>query len=63
MKQLKVHDWINERDEKKQGKGRPYKIYSLKVEFKDIIAQLEKQQRKAVDEAQAGIERLKEMGK
>lgn len=63
MRQLKERDWINEREEKKLGKGRPYKIYSLKVGFNDIIAQIEKQQRKAVGEAQARIERLKEMGK
>jgi len=63
MKQLKERDWVNEREEKKLGKGRPYKVYSLKVRFNDIIAQLEKRQRKAVDEAQARIERLKELGK
>ncbi len=63
MKQLKERDWINERKEKKPGKGRPYKIYSLKVGFNDIIAQLEKQQRKAVEDAQAKIERIKELGK
>jgi predicted transcriptional regulator len=63
MRKLKERDWIYERDEKKPGKGRPYKIYSLKVGFDEIIAQLEKQQRKAVDEAQAKIERLKELGK
>jgi predicted transcriptional regulator len=62
MKQLKERDWVNEREEKKPGKGRPNKIYSLKVSFNDIIAQLENQQRKAVDEAQARIERLKELG-
>jgi predicted transcriptional regulator len=54
-KQLEERDWINEREEKKQGKGRPFKIYSLKVGFKEIIAQLEKQQKKAVDELQAKI--------
>ncbi len=63
MKQLMERNWINEYEEKKPGKGRPNKIYSLKVGFKDIIAQLEKQQRRAVDEAQAKIERLKELGK
>ena len=63
MKQLKKRDWINEREEKKPGKGRPYKIYSFKVDFNDIIAQLENHQRKAVDEAQAKIERLKERRK
>ncbi len=62
MKQLKEYDWINEKEEKKLGKGRPYKIYSLKIGFSDIIAQLEKQQRKAVDETFERIERLKELG-
>ncbi len=63
MRLLKERDWINEREEKKPGKGRPNKIYSLKIGFNEIIAQLEKQQRKAVDEAQAKIERLRELGK
>jgi predicted transcriptional regulator len=62
-KQLKELDWINEREEMKSGKGRPHKIYSLKVGFKKIISQLEKQQKKAFDEAQEKIERLKELGK
>jgi predicted transcriptional regulator len=62
-KQLEECDWINEREEKKPGKGRPFKIYSLKVGFKDIIGELEKQQKKTVDETQAKIERLKELGK
>jgi len=62
MKQLKERDWINEREKKKTGKGRPYKIYSLKVSFNDIISQLEKQQMKAVDDAQTKIDKLKEMG-
>ena len=63
MKQLKERDWINESEEKKPGKGRPYKIYSLKVGFNEIIAQLETQQKKAVNEERAKIERLKELSK
>lgn len=63
MRELKERDWINEREEKKPGKGRPNKIYSLKVGFNKIIVQLEEQQRKAVDEARMNIERLKELGK
>jgi predicted transcriptional regulator len=62
MKQLKDRDWINEREKKKTGKGRPYKIYSLKVSFTDIISQIEKQQMKAVNDAQTKIDKLKEMG-
>jgi predicted transcriptional regulator len=62
-KQLEERDWINEREEKKPGKGRPFKVYSLKVGFEDIIAHLEKQQKKLFDEGQGKIERLKELGK
>jgi predicted transcriptional regulator len=64
MRQLKERDWVNEREAKKKtGKGRPNKIYSLKVGFNDIIGQLEKQQKKAVDEMQEKIKRLKDLGK
>ncbi len=59
MRELKQRGWISEREEKKPGKGRPYKIYSLKVGFDEIIARIEKQHRKAADEAQSRIERLR----
>src|SRR3990172_1455187 len=55
MKQLKERDWITEREEKKPGKGRPYKIYSLKIGFNDIIVHLENQQKKAIDKTMASI--------
>jgi predicted transcriptional regulator len=61
MKELNPLDWIDESEEKKSGKGRPNKVYSLKVGFKDIIAQLEKQQKKAIDDAMGSIKRLKEL--
>ena len=62
MRELEERDWINEREEKKPGKGRPYKVYSLKVGFDEIVDELEKQQRKEVDEVQIRIERLRELG-
>ena len=61
MKELNPHDWISETEEKKPGKGRPSKIYSLKVGFKDIIPHLEKQQKKTYDDTIVSIERLKEL--
>jgi len=61
MRELKPLDWIDENEEKKPGKGRPNKVYSLKVRFKDIIAHIEKQQKKTIDEARVNIERLKEL--
>ena len=61
MRQLKERDWIEEREEKKPGKGRPYKIYSLKIRFNDIISQLEEKQKETVYAAEKKIERLKEL--
>ncbi|MCX9011566.1 MAG: transcriptional regulator protein [Candidatus Methanoperedens sp.] len=61
MRELKGHDWIAEREDKKPGKGRPYKIYSLKVGFIDIVTHLEKQKQKAVDETLLKINRLREL--
>jgi predicted transcriptional regulator len=63
MRQLQERDWINEREDKKPGKGRPFKIYSLKVGFNKIISQLETERKKADVEAQKKIERLKKLGK
>jgi predicted transcriptional regulator len=53
---------IDEREEKKLEKGRPYKIYSLKVGFNKIITQLETERKKADGEAQEKIELLKKLG-
>jgi predicted transcriptional regulator len=61
VKQLKEKNWITEREERKIGKGRPIKVFSLKVGFNDIVNQLEKQHEKALDEARANVERLKEL--
>jgi len=61
MRELKPLDWIEVNEEKKPGKGRPNKVYSLKVGFKDIITHLENQQKKAIDDGMASIKRLKEL--
>jgi predicted transcriptional regulator len=63
MRELKPLDWIDENEEKKPSKGRPNKVYSLKVRFKDIIAHLEKEQKKEIDDGMASIKRLKELKK
>jgi predicted transcriptional regulator len=63
MRELKERDWVDEREEKKPGKGRPFKIYTLKVGFDEIVAQLEKEQKKIVEDGQKKIKRLKELGK
>jgi predicted transcriptional regulator len=61
MRELNERGWISEREEKKPGKGRPNKVYSLKTGFDEIVNGLEEQQRKAVEEMQSSINRLKEL--
>ncbi len=60
-KDLEERGWINRREEKKPGKGRPHKIYSLKIKFDDILAKLEEQQKMGFEKAQLKIGRLKEL--
>ena len=60
-KDLEERGWINRRENKKPGKGRPHKIYSLKIKFDDIIAKLEEQHKIGFEKAQLKIERLKEL--
>jgi predicted transcriptional regulator len=62
MKELKERDWIIEWEQKKtQGKGRPFKIYSLKVGADKIIADFEKKRNKDAEITLSRIKRLKEL--
>lgn len=63
LKKLKgdnKRDWIDEREEKIIGKGRPHKIYSLKGGYYEYIAELEIKENKSFDDAKVAI---KELGK
>ncbi len=62
MEQLEQRNWIKWWEEKKQGKGRPFKVYSLKIGFDEIISEFEKEQKRDAEETKAKIERLKELG-
>ncbi|MEA1944806.1 MAG: ArsR family transcriptional regulator [Euryarchaeota archaeon] len=59
MRELRASNWVLEFDEKKPGKGRPYKVYSLNVPISEIIADLEEKKKKEAQEALKNIERLK----
>lgn len=61
MKELKRYDWIDVREEKNIGKGRPYYIYSLKVGINDIISHFEQKQKTIIESIQYNIEKLKEL--
>ena len=63
MRELEELAWIGEREEKKPGKGRPYKIYQLKTSIEAIIEYLETQKKKKSQAMMASIKRLKELSK
>jgi predicted transcriptional regulator len=63
MKELNLQEWIVYTEEKEVWQRIPNKVYSLKVRFKDMIDHLEKQKKKAMDNAGVSIEQLKEQGK
>jgi len=61
MRELKELGWISEREEKKPGKGRPFKIYRLNVDIKSIIKHLEDEKKKESEAMMENIKRLKEL--
>jgi len=63
MRELEELGWIGEREEKKPGKGRPYKIYKLETKIDSIIEHLESQKKKESQAMMASIKRLKELTK
>jgi predicted transcriptional regulator len=63
MRELEELGWIGEREEKKPGKGRPYKIYKLETKIDSIIEYLEGQKKKESQAMMASIKRLKELTK
>lgn len=63
MRELEELEWISEREEKKPGKGRPYKIYQLNTSIDTIIDYLENKMKKESQEKMENIKRLKQLSK
>lgn len=63
IRELNECGWIHETEQKKLGKGRPNKIYTLKVDVATIIEELEGKKRLESKETLESIMRLKELTK
>ena len=63
MRLMSNQSWINVRSEKKPGKGRPVKIYSLLVPVDEIISYYEEQINKKSQATVLTIKKLKVMSK
>lgn len=61
MRTLRQNNWVTERDVKAEGKGRPMKVYKLKVPIEKIIQQYEDEKNKEAAKTMQAIKRLKEL--
>jgi predicted transcriptional regulator len=61
MRTLRERGWLAERELKKEGKGRPMKIYALQPTIEDIINYYEAEKTQESAQTMEAIQRLKEL--
>ena len=61
VRELKGLEWVLVREEKKPGKGRPFKLYRLDKNMDSIISQLEHQKVVESNQMLDNIQRLKQI--
>ncbi len=61
MRTLREKSWVNEREIKGDGKGRPVKIYSLGTTMGEIINYYEEEKNRESARTMVAIQRLKEL--
>jgi predicted transcriptional regulator len=63
MRTLRNNDWVEEREIKKDGKGRPMKIYRLTISLEEIIRYFEEEKKKETTRVMENIDRLKDLSR
>lgn len=61
MQELQNRGWINKRDLKKKGKGRPVHLYSLTSNLNTIIKNFEQEKIKEIDIIRKDLDELKNL--
>ena len=61
MRTLRENSWIEEKEIKREGKGRPMKVYSLKASIDEIIRHFEEEKMQESALAMESIQRLKQL--
>jgi predicted transcriptional regulator len=61
MRTLRDNNWIEEKEIKREGKGRPMKVYSLKAGINEIIRHFEEEKLHESAQAMESIQRLKQL--
>ncbi|HVL48982.1 MAG TPA: ArsR family transcriptional regulator [Candidatus Thermoplasmatota archaeon] len=59
MQALRDHAWVEKRDLKKEGKGRPVHCYRLLVKLEDVVADIERTKRAEAERTFNAIARLR----
>jgi predicted transcriptional regulator len=63
MRSMHQNDWVDEREVKGEGKGRPMKVYKLAVSIDKIIQHYEEEMNREAAKTIQAIKRLKEITK
>ncbi len=61
MRTLRDNNWIEEKEIKREGKGRPMKVYSLRAGIDSIIKYFEEEKLHESAQAMESIQRLKQL--
>jgi predicted transcriptional regulator len=61
MRTLRENNWIEEKEIKREGKGRPMKVYALHATIDDIIKHFEEEKLHESAQAMESIHRLKQL--
>ena len=61
MRTLRENNWVEERDVKVGGKGRPMKVYKLGVPIEEIIKHYEEEKNSEATRSMQAIQRLKDI--
>ncbi len=59
MQELRRRKWVDKRDIKKEGKGRPVHAYHLSVPWPEIVGQLDREQESRLERIEANRKKLK----
>lgn len=61
MRALRNNGWVEEREVKKDGKGRPMKVYRLIISLEEIISHFEEEKKMESTRVMENIGRLKDL--
>ncbi|MBI4416456.1 MAG: ArsR family transcriptional regulator [Euryarchaeota archaeon] len=59
VQELRHRKWVDKRDVKRQGKGRPVHAYRLAVPFEEVVEQIAREERRKIEEIQSTVRQLK----